>query len=287
MSKYDFLLEIEEILKTRPEIKGASVSSNVYMKNNDTECYGITVFTDPERISPVFYIDSFYDDYCRKKLTIEEIGDKILESYRSVVPEAQAHSNISLDFEDCKDNIAFRLVSLKKNKRFLENTPHVIYLDLAVYFVVIYKADDDGIESIKVTYELIDSWEKTSGDLLKLAKVNTPRLFPMVVKTLSDVLCIENLGFDLLLLSNSHFVYGASVMLYVDEMKRIAKVLEEDFYVIPSSVHEVLIMPKSKVDDIKEINDMIRSINDEHLISTDILSDRAYLYDSKENRFHF
>ncbi len=287
MSKDDFLIQVEEGLKTRPEIAGASVSSHIYMKNNDTEYYGVTIFFNPEKISPVFYIDRFYDDYCRKKLTVDEAVDKILLSYRSLVADKADHFDLSLNFDDVKDRIVYRLVSLKKNKKFLENVPHIIYMDLAIIFTVVCKVDCSGVESLKITYELMDAWEKKPGDLMKLAKKNTPILFPAVTKKLSDVLGMEDHEFDLLLLSNEYFVFGATAVLYEDLMRRIAERIGDDLYVIPSSIHEVLIIPKGVVCDVEDINDIIRTINEEQLISTDILSDKAYLYDRSENRFQF
>ncbi len=287
MSKDDFLFQVEEGLKTRPEIAGASVSSHVYMKNNDTEYYGVTIFFNPEKISPVFYIDRFYDDYCRKKLTVDETVDKILSTYKTLVADKADHFDLSLNFDDVKDRITYRLVSLKKNKKFLEDVPHIIYLDLAIIFTVVYKLDSGGVESLKITYELMDAWEKKVGELMELAKVNTPRLFPPVLKRLTDVLGMDDYSFDMLLLSNEYYVFGATAILYEDEMCKIAERLDDDLYVIPSSIHEVLILPKCLVCDVDDINDMIHSINEEQLISTDILSDKAYFYDRSENRFYF
>lgn len=289
MSKYDFLLQVEQNLKTRSEVIGASVSSHICVKNNDTEVYGISINFNPEKVSPVFYVGRFYDDYCRKKLTVDETVDSILASYKALEAERAEHSDVSLNFEDCSDRIVYRLVSLKKNKKYLEDIPHVIWLDLAIIFTVVYKQSDSGLESIKINYELMDSWEKNTSDLFELAKINTPRLFPAVIKDLSSVLGIEELDVetDMLILSNKQYVFGAAAIMYDGIPERIADIVKGDYYVIPSSVHEVLILPNDQVEDPEDINCIISQINTDCLISTDILSDRAYFYSRQEKRFHF
>ncbi len=287
MSKYDFLLQVEESLKTRPEISGASISSRIYTKNNDTEYLGITIYYDPEKLSPVIYVDRYYEAYCRKKLTVDEAVDEIIMAYRSLDEERAEHSDISLSFDDCKDRIIYRLVSLKKNKKYLEDLPHVIWNDLAVIFAVLYKQDDEGTETIKITYDLMDSWDKHPVDLMELARKNTPRLFPAVLHSLADVLGIEDLDLGIMLLSNKAYVYGASSLIDENTLVKIGNLLEDDYYVVPSSIHEVLIVPKSLVRDVSDIEDMIRAINEDHVLSTDVLSDNLYFYDRTEKRFYF
>ena len=298
MSKYDFMSQVEEQLKRCPELDGALVEGQIYIRNNDTECYGIAIRKDDRAVSPIFYIDRFYEDYLRKKLTIPEITKKILVFFSDIDRERKDVRTLSLDWEDCRDRITYRLVSATQNRKFLSTMPYIPFLDLAIIFTVFYRMSDEGLESIRVTDELADAWGVDCRELLNLAKVNTPRLFPAVCDPMIEVMgrflemdveSLRDMDMDspMRLLSNEHNVYGATSLLYEEEIDRLGERLRENFYVIPSSIHEVLILPESAVEDPDYINSMIRQINREHLGKVDILSDKAYYYDRSEKRFYF
>ena len=298
MSKYDFMMQVEEHLKHCPELGGALIEGQVYVRNNDTECYGIAIRRGEKNVSPIFYIDRFYEDYRRKKLTISEASKRILSYFRNIEEEHPDVLSPSLDLDDCRDRITFRLISAEYNRRYLSSMPYIPFLDLAIIFTIIHKISPEGVESIRVTDELLDVWGVDCHELFRLAKVNTPRMFPVLVDPMIEVMgrflemdveTLRDMEMDgpLLLLSNKQCVYGATSLLYEEEVDRIGERLGEDFYVLPSSIHEVLILPESEVTDPDYINSMIRQINREHLGKVDVLSDRAYFYKRAEKRFYF
>ena len=299
MSKYEFMNQVENSLKNCPALEGAWVEGNVYYRNNDTECLGVSIRRGDALISPVFYLDRFYDAYCRKKMTLDEVVSTIIDHFRTVSEDCRRKaSEVSLEYETCRECITYRLISAEKNARFLSYLPHIPFLDMAIIFTIVLKIDESGLESIRVTNDLMESWKVKVEDLMALAKVNTPRIFPVKVETMGNVmkrflgldeemLQMVDLDSPMLLLSNMHETYGATTLIYDDQPSKIGELLEDDYYVIPSSVHEVLILPASEVGDPSTINPMIQEINEEHLENVDVLSDRAYLYKRSDNRFYF
>ena len=294
MSKYDFLMQVVENLKKRPEFSGTEIEGNTYIHNNDTERIGILVHQGVENLSPIIYIDRHYEDYQEKKLTIDEIADAVIHLFESL-KQKPAEDVLPLDFDSCRDRITFRLISSEQNSKYLSNLPHIDFLNLAIIFTIIYRITEDGVESVRITDEVLDRWKVDVGELMRRAIRNTPRYFPPRCESVLEVLgeymdCRIDENDDessMLLLSNEQSVYGATAMLYRDEIVRIGEELDEDFYIIPSSVHEVLILPEHCVHEVDEVNSMIRQINREHVIPEDILSDRAYFYKRNEKRFYF
>ncbi|MBO4396382.1 MAG: hypothetical protein J5819_08565 [Eubacterium sp.] len=298
MSKYQFMNEVTRNLSSRPEMQDCQVEGKVYVRNNDTHSYGISIIRTDDRVSPIVYIDRFYDGYSQKKRTIDETVDDILELMQHMEGERNALTDISLDFDECRDRIVFRLVSASKNKEYLEHIPHIPFMDLAIVFILILEDDEEEMKTIRVNDALMEEWDVTTADLMSYAKSNTPRLYPPQFQTL-DSLMTEYLGFSpcgnsdendedfLYLLSNERLSYGATSILYEDTIESVSELMDGDFYIIPSSIHEVLLLPEKYVDSVEELNEMIYEINRNHVVSSDVLSDRAYFYKKSEKRFYF
>ena len=294
MSKYDFMRQVEECLKTRPEFENAGIEGNSYVHNNDTERIGVVIRFGEEDLSPIIYLDRFYEDYQKKKLTIGEISDSVVQLCKNLKNRPIDVSR-QLDWEYCRDRITFRLISSEWNEQYLSHLPHVDFLNLAIIFTVIYRITEEGVESVRITDEILERWGVGVKELMSLAIRNTPEIFPPRCQSIVDVLeefmdCrIEQdpLDVPMLLLSNEQSVYGATTILYEDSVVRIGEELQEDFYIIPSSIHEVLILPEHCVSEADELNSMITQINRDHVIPEDVLSDRVYFYKRNEKRFYF
>ena len=82
-------------------------------------------------------------------------------------------------------------------------------------------------------------------------------------------------------ITNSNGINGASVILYTDILKEIGGFLGEDYYLLPSSIHEMLAIPVSAPMDEKEMHEMVEEVNRSCVVSEEILSDSVYRYDCK------
>ena len=195
MSKYQFMNEVTRSLSLRPEMKDCHVEGKVYVRNNDTHSYGISIIHSDDRISPIVYIDRFYDGYSKKKITIDETVDNVLELVLRVDDERKSLSEITLNLENCRDNIVFRLISASKNKEFLENIPYVPFMDLAIVFILILEDCDDEMKTVRINDVLMAEWGVTTAELMRYARENTPRFYPSRFQSLSSLM-IEFLGFN-------------------------------------------------------------------------------------------
>lgn len=302
MTKSQFLEQLTKCLKEEYAGTGWKVESDILLKNNDIDKYAVIFSTPGENtITPTIYIEDYYEDYIAKKQTMSEIVEQI----RILAAEAQKqladYKDLTFDFEACKQNIFFRLVSREQNKKLLQNCPFLPFLDLAITFHVVCRYTVTGMETMGVTNMLMSYWGVGTRELMQFAEVNTPRLFPAHIDSLENMLFRfltrkeqdtetevphkSLCNSSLFILSNTKGTYGASVIVYPDLMKKLSEQYNTGFYLIPSSVHEVLLMPENSKDSLSGISSLVDQVNHEHVRKEDILSNHAYYYDRKENRF--
>ena len=106
----------------------------------------------------------------------------------------------------------------------------------------------------------------------------------MIVSELITSVELRQKTMPMYVVSNKKNLFGASAILYSDYLEEWAEELECDLYVIPSSVHELLVMPAAHAYSGEEITEMIREINRTQVAREEILSDHVYIYRRNEGR---
>lgn len=193
------------------------------------------------------------------------------------------------DPETVRDRVIFRLISFGKNIAFLRDVPYVPFCDLAVVFYVLVKHDTDGEMAALVHKRHMESWEMTVGELMELAKRNTPRLLAPSVRSMGEVLrglapwhggefLDSTPGGGMYVLTTREGVYGASAILYPGLLERLSHEVGGDLVLLPSSRHEVLAIPYEEEMDLDDIRGIVRKINDTVLEEKDFLSNQIYFY---------
>ena len=188
-----------------------------------------------------------------------------------------------------KDNIVLVLINAEANKEFLKTIPHIKFLDLAFIFRWIITRNEYGFSGSIINNSLAKNIDLDTDEMFELAKKNTRRLLPPKVVTLKNALKAMTAPQDLLdstpeypvfVLSNIYGVEGAAYIAFDDILSEIKNKLNENFYILPSSINEVLIIPESFVtsDFVKE---MVRDVNDIVVTKTDKLSDNIYFYNGE------
>ena len=206
-----------------------------------------------------------------------------------------------LDYERVKDRIVYKLINTEKNKELLEDLPHIEFLDLSIVFQCMVAQEDIGTASILIHNVHLKLWDVSVEKLYQAAKENTQRLQKYEIKSMSEVLCeitrAENPeefaeyreeafsdNVPMYVLSNQRRVEGAACMLYPNLVRDFAEAVGSSFYIIPSSVHELLLLPTAHLEESSEIKNMIKEINDSQVSAEEILSYSLYLYDKEERK---
>ena len=290
-----FVCMVEEKLNLKLE-GGMKASKYSVVKNNGMEKTGMILESDEYNIAPAIYLEEFFEQY-QKGMSIDRIVNEILEFYEKVkVEEDYDVSQLSL-YENVKKKVAFKLVNTEKNQQMLKEVPHIPLLDLSIVFYILVDVDEKGSATIQIRNEHIENWNVNVEQLYKDAKLNVKCLIParlMCMQHVIEKLCDISKGEekDLLkakfppenkefmyILTNSIHQFGAAVLAYPNILEMASRIIGEDFYLLPSSIHEVILIPKSKSPDLKDLNEMISEVNETQVQEEEVLSDHAYYYE--------
>lgn len=196
------------------------------------------------------------------------------------------------DLDSSKDRIIFRLINRYQNQNLLEETPHIDFLDLAIVFLYLIETHDSVSATILIKNNHSKIWKTDCSSLMSIASNNTPRLLPWSVSNLKDMLLsmeytdddlipeAKDISCPMYILTNSARLHGAGCILYPDVTEELWKRFGCDYYIIPSSIHELLLIPcyDSNTFAAQELNNMIKTVNQTQLDPGEILSDHAYIY---------
>ena len=180
------------------------------------------------------------------------------------------------------------VINAEDNAEWLSHSPHEQMQDLAV--IAYYRLDDSA--TIRVTDEMCPYLKMTGEEVLENAHKNTNKQ-EYRLETLEDVLDrmipynIEEpseMEEKAYVLTNQKNAFGAALITNPDVMDHAREVIGEDYYIAPSSIHETILVPKSMVDDPKELEDIIKSVNKSAVRREEQLSDHAYYYNSQDKK---
>ena len=272
----------------------AEVSLQVVRKNNDLQLTGLTIRSTESNICPTIYLEKFYDEYV-EGADMSEILERIAEVRMDhEVSESFDVAQIT-DFEQIKGKLVPRLINAEMNSELLEARPHKLVADLAVTYCALLDQSFDGTASVAVTNELMKMWNTSVEELHEIAVANLSELLPSTFKGMTEVMSemmgmstedMEMMGRStdeeqMYVLSNSIKVNGASALL---DAKMMEEIIEKvgDFFILPSSIHETLVVPVKSGMDVESLEAMVREVNSTQLQPDEILSNRVYSYSFEE-----
>ena len=288
MTYYQFIQAVEMKVKEVVD-PGVSVGLHTAEKMNGVTKQGIILSREGVNISPTIYLEEYFRQY-RYGKSIEMIVCDIIRLYREVRFETSWDEEMLHTFETVKDKIIYRVINYEKNEKLLKEVPHVRYQDLAITFYVLLEITQHGTATMLIHNEHLEKWNVSKEMIYERAHINTERLLPYNFQTMSAV--IEELTggeteYDdeiLYVLSNSLRSFGAVTFLYENRLEGVGEYLGENFYVLPSSVHEVIIIPESLAPPKDMLSKMVSDINETQVGEEEILSDHAYYYDRKKRK---
>ena len=277
--------KIEEAVKEE-----AFVSTYSAEKNNGVIRQGITITQKEINISPTIYLEDYYDKF-QEGYELDHIVADILRLYKEVRILKSWDESVISSFEAVEEKIVYRLVNLEANRELLKGVPYVPYLDLAIIFYVMMEFNDYGTACMLIRDEHLEMWNVTGKEVYRKAKDNTWKLLPAEFHTMRAVM--EGLGGEkdykgsdiLYVLTNKLRNFGAGVILYEGCLEMIAEYLKDDFYVLPSSVHEVIIVTAAEAPEGSAgLSDMVSEINKTQVDAEEVLSDHVYYYDRDKKK---
>ncbi|MDD6057044.1 MAG: DUF5688 family protein [Clostridiales bacterium] len=274
------------------------------IKNNDTRMDGITILSDACNLAPTIYLNPFFLQY-KQGREFSEIADDIFKLCHSGLSYEKIDTAFFTDYEKVKSRIVFQLIHFERNQARLKTLPHFRFLDFAIVFCCLLESSPTGTATILIHNSHLDFWTSvTREDLHALAAKNTPALLKYELRKLSDVLkeripdadnvlaSSKSLPCPLYVLSNQYKINGASCILYENLLQRFADRIKSDLYILPSSIHEVLILPVSEKSftgspsSVSDLNRMVQQVNATQLSGEEILSDHVYYFSRETGQLH-
>ena len=291
MNYKEFVEEMKMLLENVADEK-TKVEIQISIKNNGIEKSGLKITKENSNISPVIYLESLFEQYLNG-LEVEQLMLKVIDIYNDVSYEENVDVQNFMNFNIVKDKLAYKIINTERNKELLDEIPHIEILDFSIVLHLLLKANEEGVSTVLVRNEHIEWWNCSKAELFQIAKKNTEEKLKAEFKSMSETIAeiisasiqdneiVKMSEQDFLyVLTNSLRMYGAGSILHGGILEKIAGKLNDDFYILPSSVHEIIIVAASDTDmDLKELSLLVRTINETQVAPGEVLADNAYYYD--------
>ena len=293
MNYKEFQKSVLEEVKRRT---GEDVRLCETTKNNSVVRVGIIM--GEKEILPIIYLEDFFYKYQQKICSIETIAKEIIKVYNEHRDVPFSGKKI-LEKVGREENVICKLIHTDSNVQLLQRVPHKTFLDLSVIYYL-----DGG--------ELKDKSERMTilitNDILKMIPLREEKLYELALKNMeikfeykfyNMIEIFEEMPIDeeekrrliksceeeiMYVLTNKEKFWGATAILRIEILEEIGKKLKQNFYIIPSSIDEVLIVPSYADIDREMMDIMIQEVNETQVSKEERLSDHAYYYSIEERK---
>lgn len=242
---------------------------------------GLSILKQGENVSPSIYLNSFYKDL-ESGVPLTVVINNILSIYKQCSFPGYLDVSKILDFSNVKNNLFVKLINKHLNEKLLENVPHTYFLDdFAITVHCKLNQIKEGLFSFAITNDYLKAWNLTAPALISIAKENTISLMGLDIENLSDSLQsmhVQVPSLPIWVMTNRYMLNGAATVLNDNVLKKFAATYG-NFYIIFSSIHEVLLIPSNDNLNIEMLTNLNQEVNASSLNEEDILGTKAYYYE--------
>lgn len=285
----------KEISRRLPEeLQGAVITTREISKLQGESYYGLTVHPEHSNVGVSINPTGVYERMqfgMPYEDAMTELA-RVVENGLSERPTIRAGQLTDYDF--MKDKMMVQVVPTAGNEEMLSGIPHVEREDMSLVYRMVVDSNEQGMASALVTNTMLSSYGITAEQLHADVMASAPEKFPASVRSMNEVLS-EIMGIEpemmpdepagMYVATCNHGINGAGCMFYPGFMDQAAEKLGGDFFVLPSSVHEVILLPDKGEMTVRELETMVQEINQAEVQPADRLSDSVYHYDAKERLF--
>ena len=248
MNFNEFVNEVKDNIKLflPKDYENAEVSTMECQKLNRAYT-GLMVRKEGEMLTPTINLNQLYEAYkAQPGVTMETVCRKIAD----IVIEAPIQVDLKsiLNYEDVKDKLFIRVSSAEANKEVLENAPHQLKEDLAITYHVAVGKDQEGLSSMFIKNDLLEQYGISAEQLHEDAMKSSPHVM-------------------------------------IPEVSSIGELLGNDFFILPSSIHQMLVLPDDGQVDAEMLRDMVKEVNATQVAPAERLTNDVYHFDTKDHVF--
>ena len=308
MNFNEFVNEVKDNIRLflPKDYENAEVSTMECQKLNRAYT-GLMVRKEGEMLTPTINLNQLYEAYkAQPGVTMETVCRKIAD----IVIEAPIQVDLKsiLKYEDVKDKLFIRVSSAEANKEVLENVPHQLKEDLAITYHVAVSMDEEGLSSMLIKNDLLKQYGITAEQLHEDAMKSSPRIMAPEVSSMGAMM-EELVEKDLFMMSpeeremlqesiresaqmptffvvtNQQRIDGAGALFYPEVMDNLGELLGQDYFILPSSIHEMLVLPDNGEVSADELRMMVTEVNATQVAPAERLTNDVYHFDTKDHVF--
>ena len=310
MNFEEFINTIKDTIKNYlpEEYKDAEVNLLENRKLN-THYTGLTVTRKEDTLAPTINLNALFENYGQQT---ENNLASVMEELTSVIQHTPGKFDIGrvMDYDRVKKNLFMKLSAADKNADVLEHTPHITKEDLALTFHIMLDQGEKGTATTMITDKMMDAYGVDLEKLYQDALHNSPVIAPAQIENMGEVLermmledmkaagapaeVIQEMEKDLqetsrdnpmTVITNDRSTDGAAAIFYPGVMDQVGERLNGDYFILPSSVHEILVVPDDGNISFRELTDMVKEVNRTQVAPEDRLTDQVYHYDTADRIF--
>ena len=278
MNFKEFTEAIKIALKEKLNRDDICIYSETALKNNHTLLPGLLIEVAESNIIYTIPLKEYYEEL-KEGVSIQEIAEEMAHFYQSIDSYNIAQLG---NFDQLREKVIYRIVNREKNQVFLRSVPYMPYLDLAITFHVVIDNNASGCAALTISNRHLKYWGIDSSELYPLAHVNTKCLFPSVINPFVDLIHFTEIMNENELFrsfSNRDQSYGASCILYDNVLADLGKELQHNFYLLPYTVDEFLILPENRKYPREFLMEIVESVLNDAAEKEQFLSSHPYYYD--------
>lgn len=279
------------------------------MRKLNENYLGIAILKEDQVIAPTFNLNQLYEMYqSDPQISMESI----MRNITGVVLDTPEQFDLKsiTEYENAKEKLFIRVSSAEKNGEMLQNVPHQIREDLVITYHLAISMDEVGRGSTTITNDMLKRYGISEEQLHADAMESSPKIMPLHVDAMKNVIkqiiggdnkpLIQDKGFKameeviseglkegepMFVITNQQTMDGASAIFYPEVMKQLGECFQGDFFILPSSIHETIVLPDKGDFDYLSLKSIVQEINNNQVLEEEQLTNDVYHYDVKERVF--
>lgn len=257
---------------------------------------GLSIQPNDSPMAATLNLDTVYNQMVDQGKSFQEVADDLITHAADIIIDMpKIDVNDITNYEQMKNTLVVQVIPTDRNAEMLADIPHKNIEDMSLVYRMQIDQNENGTSSVLITNAMLENYgvtvDQLHQDAMDAAVINNPATFRSMQEVLSDLMGMPaDLmppmdGPQMYVASVENSLNGAGVIAYPDFMNQVAEQVGGDFFVLPSSVHEVLVVPDDGSIDRHDLESMVREVNASEVLPKDQLSDNVYHYDSQDQVF--
>lgn len=257
---------------------------------------GLSIQPNDSPMAATLNLDSVYNQMVDQGKSFQEVADDLITHAADIIVDMpKIDVNDITNYDQMKNTLVVQVIPTDRNAEMLADIPHKNIEDMSLVYRMQIDQNENGTSSVLITNAMLENYgvtvDQLHQDAMDAAVINNPATFRSMQEVLSDLMGMPaDLmppmdGPQMYVASVENSLNGAGVIAYPDFMNQVAEQVGGDFFVLPSSVHEVLVIPDDGSIDRHDLESMVREVNASEVLPKDQLSDNVYHYDSQDQVF--